>query len=461
MRSNAVVPLFAATLFAITVAACASEAPEGPRDDETVPAAPSLLDELESPAAPGSRTPSLFAAGDGTVYMSWQEPLDVDGEAPASTQQGRFALRFARLEGNAWGPARTITEGDDFFVNWADFPTIAESDGTLAAHWLRRNGGRGTAYDIHVVRSTDGGETWSESVVPHHDGTQTEHGFVSLVADPGGGFTAIWLDGRKFATAADDAGREMTLRATRFDSEGAQGDVELLDGRICDCCQTSAAYVGDTLVAVYRDRSAEEIRDIWSVRRNPQGWQEPVPVADDGWQIPGCPVNGPAIAAHGDAAAVAWFTMRQGMPEVKVAFADDGGATFGEPVLVDSGAAVEVDSADPRQVAGLADASDSARPVPLGRVDVAWADPTHVVVSWIVARGADAEVVVRTVAIDGKLGPKHVVAATGSMRASGFPRTVRQGDRLVLAWTDPGGGGSLRTGSLSIAALVGEDDVDR
>lgn len=406
--------------------------------------------ELPVSAAPGSRTPSLFVAPDDSVYLTWQEPVATDDDATASTARGRFALRFATLDGDRWSPPRTIAEGDDFFVNWADFPTIIESDGVLAAHWLRRNGGPGTAYDVHIARSVDGGDEWSESIVPHADGTQTEHGFVSLVPDPGGGFTAIWLDGRKFATAASASGREMTLRSTRFTAGGAQGEVELLDPRICDCCQTSGAYAGDTLLVVYRDRSPEEIRDIWSVRRTADGWQEPVPVATDGWMLPGCPVNGPAIATRGDDAAVAWFTMQAGDPQVRLAFSRDQGASFSEPVIIDRAVAEDVDSSSPREVAALADASGAARPVPLGRVDVAWTGPNRAVVSWIVSRGDRAEILYRGVRLDGTLEAPHVVGGTESMRASGFPRMVRAGDRLLFAWTTPGEEASLRVAAIRL-----------
>jgi hypothetical protein len=144
------------------------------------------------------------------------------------------------------------------------------------------------------------------------------------------------------------------------------------------------------------------------------------------------------VAAAGGSAAVAWFTLRDGSPEVRLAFTDHAGASYSEPILIDSGNAEDVDGGSPRQVAGLADASDEAHPIPLGRVDVAWMDDEHVAVTWVVARGADAEIVWRRVARDGTLGARQVVANTGSMRASGFPRMVRQGDRLVLAWTRPG-----------------------
>lgn len=416
---------------------------------------------LASSAATGSAEPDLFSGHDGHVYMSWLEPSGEDGVEAASTRRGHFALRFAVLDGETWSAPRTIAEGENFFVNWADFPSIIASGGTLAAHWLELNGGRGTSYDVHISRSTDGGVSWQESVVPHADGTPTEHGFVSLVGEPDGGFTAIWLDGRNFAgfdfAGAAATGAEMpsmTLRATQFDGDGNQGPETLLDDRICDCCQTSAAYVGDTLVAVYRDRSPEEIRDIWAVRRTPDGWQEPTRLAYDDWQIPGCPVNGPAIAAAGDGAAVAWFSLRGGNPEVKVAFTNDAGVSFLEPILLDRGGAPDVDASDAQEVAGLADASTATTPIPLGRVDVIWVDDARIAVSWVVARGGEADIVVQTVDLNGDLGRRHVVATTGSGRASGFPRIVRQGGRLVIAWTDTGDDSSIvRTATIALPLL--------
>jgi len=172
---------------------------------------------------------------------------------------------------------------------------------------LQSNGPDTMAYEVGISRSLDGGESWSESVVPHGDGTQTEHGFVSLVPEADGGFTAVWLDGRNTGDRSAGTRPPMTLRSARFDGDGIEGPEALLDPRICDCCQTSAAYFGDNLVVAYRDRSEDEIRDIWSVRRTPEGWQDPVRVAHDDWQIPGCPVNGPAVAAGENGGAVAWF----------------------------------------------------------------------------------------------------------------------------------------------------------
>lgn len=388
------------------------------------PATPPLADlvELESPAAPGSGEPNLAIGPDGRVYLSWLEPEGAEGTAAASTRAGAFALRLAVLQDGAWSEPVTIARGDDFFVNWADFPSLALlADGSLAAHWLVRSGEGRYAYDVHIARSTDGGATWSEPVVPHRDGTASEHGFVSLFPWADGRLAAVWLDGRKYAAAGAAGGHEghgspeaeMTLRMTTIAADGALGPELLLDERSCDCCQTAAAVTAEGPVVAYRDRSEAEIRDIYVTRYAGGAWSEPRVVHEDGWEIAACPVNGPAISADGRRVAVAWFTAAQDTPRVRIAFSDDAGATFGAPLRVDGG-------------------------TPTGRVDVELLAGGDALVSWLERVGEGAELRVRRVRPDGPTGPVMAVAGASAERSSGFPRMARVGRDVVFAWTRPG-----------------------
>jgi hypothetical protein len=375
------------------------------------------LIELASPAAPGSAEPDLAVAPGGRVYLTWLEP------APDSAH----ALRFAVLDGDAFGAPRTIASGRGWFVNWADFPSLAAtSDTELTAHWLVKNGRSWYDYRIEIGRSLDGGRTWSQPVVPHRDAGLGEHGFVSLLPGRGGLVHAIWLDGRKSAAAMAARQRgdssleaEMTLRHATLDRTGRLSEELELDGRICDCCQTSAVLVEGNPVVVYRDRSPDGIRDISVVRRVGTSWTEPRPVAVDGWRIPACPVNGPAIAAHLRQVAVAWFTAAGGQKRVYAAFSADGGATFGRKVRVDDGR-------------------------PVGRVDVVMDDDGRALVSWLEETAEAADVRVRRVGPDGNTGRALVVARSSGARPAGFPRMARSGERVVFAWTEPAGAGPSR-----------------
>ena len=71
------------------------------------------------------------------------------------------------------------------------------------------------------------------------------------------------------------------------------------------------------------------------IRFNKGRWAEPRTLSADGWEIQGCPVNGPSVSADGRKVAVAWFTAAKETPRVKVIFSTDAGATFGQPIQVD------------------------------------------------------------------------------------------------------------------------------
>jgi hypothetical protein len=381
--------------------------------------------ELPSPAAAGSVTPNLSAGSDGTVLLSWQE-----------SEGSGHAVRLARLSGSTWSRPRTIAQGDDFFVNWADFPSVIEMpDGSLAAHWLQREGPDTYAYGVRIARSRDGGESWSPPLAPHRDGTLTEHGFVSLFPAPGGSLGAIWLDGRDFARAtttvegkSEPLDADMSLRYAEIDEAGEVRAEALLDGRTCDCCQTAAALTSAGPIVVYRDRSEAEIRDIAVVRHLDGRWTAPTVLHEDDWNIPACPVNGPSVSARGDRLAVAWYTAAHGEPRVLVAFSEDAGASFGPALRVDEGE-------------------------PLGRVDTALLPDGSAFILWLEASEAGARVTARRIGPDGTSSRAETVAFTDVSRSSGFPQMILRGTEVILAWTDTAGEGSLRT---AIATLPAE-----
>ncbi len=220
--------------------------------------------------------PRVVRGADGGVYISWIRALT----------RHRHALEFVRFDGADFSEVRAVAEGEDWFVNWADFPSLtAGTDGTLAAHWLQRNGSGTYSYGIRVACSTDAGATWHAPFWLHQDRQPTEHGFATIVPARDGGsgsFHAVWLDGRDLAKQG-----KMTLRTRRFDATGPQSEGVLLDDHVCECCATDAGFSGKNLIAVYRDSTAAGIRDISFVRRTGGRWTAAAPCADDGWQNPG------------------------------------------------------------------------------------------------------------------------------------------------------------------------------
>ena len=247
-----------------------------------------LVGEIDSPAGLRSSVPNLVRGDDGKVYLSW---IEVDAAANPT-------LRFSVWQGAGWSRARTIAAGEDWFVNWADFPSMAAlADGTLAAHWLVKSGPDTYAYDVNIVLSRDGGESWSDPIVPHRDGVQTEHGFVSMVPLTAQRLGVFWLDGREMVGEGHAGGGDMALRFTTLDADGTLGPEQVVDSRVCECCQTDAVRTaaGD-VIAVYRDRSPLEVRDIGIARLSDGGIGDSEILHADNWRIKGCPVNGPAWA---------------------------------------------------------------------------------------------------------------------------------------------------------------------
>lgn len=393
------------------------------------PAAGSALTirEDESPTSADSREPELHTTTDGRrVLLSWVEKI----------REKRYALRFAARDEGGWSEVRTVAEGDNWFVNWADFPSVIElADGSLAAHWLVKSGPGTYAYDVNISRSADGGKTWGKPIVPHTDGTQTEHGFVSLIPLPDGRLGASWVDGRNLKGLKEHAEEDegplpvsMSLRYAVIDANGKLSDEAVLDERICECCQTSAALTAEGPIIVYRDRSESEVRDNYIVRRQGESWSAPREVGVDNWEINGCPVNGPSVAAEGRRVAVAWFTGEGDDPRVNVAFSSDAGANFGAPARVDDGDV-------------------------MGRVDVVMLPDGSALICWMSGteeRGANK---VRRVATDGSLGPVAVISESDISRASGFPRMARLGDTVCFAWTQFGKPSRVRTATVDVSAF--------
>jgi hypothetical protein len=354
-------------------------------------------------AAAGSMGSNLISGPDGSIVLSWIEP---DGEGNA--------LRHSSLVNGAWSKPRTVVSGENWFVNWADFPSVVPLSETLwAAHWLVSQESGGYAYDVRTAISEDAGATWSESIIPHTDGTDTEHGFVTIFPD-NGNIGMVWLDGRKMVNEYDEndvRSSGMTLRSASISRQMAVLNEALVDDLTCDCCQTDVALTAEGPVAIYRDRTVDETRDIFVSRRIDGEWQPGTPVNNDHWDIAACPVNGPVIQAHGSTVVVAWFTAAGDQPMVKVAWSDDSGQTFGAPIEV---------------------AADH----PKGHVGAALLADGSLAVSWLRSTGmGGAELLLARISRSGEMSTPHVLSEAADVFAFSVPQISRSGDQLVLAWT--------------------------
>jgi hypothetical protein len=202
------------------------------------------------------------------------------------------------------------------------------------------------------------------------------------------------------------------------------GPSELLDDRVCECCPTDAAATGGGAWFVYRDRGADETREIFGVAGSAQGWSQPRPVSVDAWRIPGCPVNGPAADVRDERGAVAWFTGADAAPRVVVGFG--------------------------REPAAKAVVVDSLRP--LGRVGLALDADGSAVVSWLAVAGEQAELRLRRAVASGTLGEPLVLGRTSAARSSGIPQLEEGAGSFYVAWVEELGEAPSRIRVREIAA---------
>ena len=404
---------------ALLAAALSSGCSEPPPAPKPVLAGELAIEAWPLPAMPGSAQPDLSVAPDGRLLLSWVNVQP--GRRPA------FQFAESRPDGQ-WDTARTIAVGNSMFVNWADTPHIvATGDRALWAHWLQKSADAPYAYDVMLVRSLDHGMNWSAPRKAHDDDTRTEHGFVSMWAQGNGSLGMVWLDGRHSGAAtqapaqAEHGGKHdnghgggaMSLRAAVFDANLRASVETELDAMTCDCCQTDVAATADGAVLAYRDRSEGEIRDIYAARFDGKTWSKPARVHADDWKMPACPVNGPSVAAQGDAVVVAWYTAAGDMPVVKLARSNDGGATFAKSLAVDTGMAVQ------------------------GRVAVA-IDAQQIWTVWLREdAGAQSLWLARHAPdLSKELQRIKLADLQGKGRATGFPKLVLNGVVAHVVWTD-------------------------
>ena len=369
------------------------------------------LVEFKNPAGPGSGRPFLSAAPNGSTVLSWLEPVN----------ERDLALRFSIRKGDEWSEPRTVATSHFFNHHAAVLPAVRVlANGSLVSYWTHRGEFGPESEEVYSAISSDGGLHWSKPVILHQDSSRTEHSLVSMTSI-GNEASIVWLEERRSATNGSTALMQRSWR-----SNGTLGPEITLDGDVCDCCPTASGVTAKGIIVAYRDHTPDNIRDISIVRREKNRWTKPRLLHSDNWHINGCPANAADLATNGDQkVVVAWFTAPNDKPHVNMAFSDDAGDTFSEPIAIDNGQ-------------------------PGGRASVALLPDGSAVVSWLERSPAKVQLLVRYVAANRHIGSVTTVVF-GDPSALGYPRITSAGDQAILAWTERGTSSSIHTAFVSAA----------
>ena len=80
--------------------------------------------EIKNPSLINSSLPRLFSNGED-LLMSWIQNKD-----------SIASLKYSKFNGINWTAPTEIISGSDWFVNWADFPAIADNNGSVLTNIL-------------------------------------------------------------------------------------------------------------------------------------------------------------------------------------------------------------------------------------------------------------------------------------------------------------------------------------
>jgi len=355
------------------------------------------LREIASPMASGSFSPRVTSGPDGSVILSWLEP---QGDTAA-------VLRFSVWRNEAWSDPRTIAATQPFSRHPSESPgVIALSDKNLIAYWSQKppNEKRTTEeVDVYFAVSTDRGEHWTAPTLANVAGTGEESSYPSAAAMDATHAELIWLDGTHWKKE-----KRVTLMARVLQSDGLATAASVIDSDTCTCCPTSLVHSGSGLIAAYRGHTPENIRDI-SLLRNDQGrWSPPHVAHADNWHFAGCPVNGPHLDADQKRTVIAWFTGAQDQPMVKLAFSNDGGTSFANPIRVDEGNAI-------------------------GRVQVVLIPGHSAVAFWLEHLSGTTRLLARAVHDDGVMETPVEVSRGTDLS---YPHAASATDGILIAWSE-------------------------
>jgi hypothetical protein len=280
---------------------------------------------------------------------------------------------------------------------------------------------------VRMLRSADGGQTFSAPFTVHQDRQEITHRFESILFDAQGNLHTLWIDKRDMP--AKGAGPKY-IGAAVYGNVSKDGgatfgpDYKLAD-HSCECCRIAMSNTSDGKVAaVWRHVFGEQTRDhafamlpgASSVASTSAQVQTKSPIRStfDDWQINACPHHGPGLAANTLQTGfhMVWFSIRkqdgQDVPGVRYARLNANG----EPLL------------------------SSVKALPDARAEHAdvLAHKQRVVVVWRSSEGSTSTL---KAWVSDNEGQSFSVKVLGQTQGpNDHPRLVQRAEKMLVVWRD-------------------------
>lgn len=187
--------------------------------------------------------------------------------------------------------------------------------------------------DLVIGRSLNGGQSFDKPVRVNDNKTPSFHGFASIAAGKDGNVYVAWLDGRE---APETQGTFDIYLARSTDRGATFGQNMRVARSACPCCRpyVTVGNNGEVFIA-WRKVFPGSVRDfaVSVSKDNGKTFAQPVRVAEDGWEIHGCPEAGASLLVTKDQLYIAWMTGgKDNHPRIRMSWSDDDGANFHTPI---------------------------------------------------------------------------------------------------------------------------------
>ena len=329
--------------------------------------------------------------------------------------QGRLAVQSS-ADLRQWSAPRLLdTGGDTIAADGENRPKLAFGPRGQVVLSYTQPLGKPYTGRVRLLRSSDGGASFSAPATVHADQQEITHRFESIAFDAQGVLHTVWIDKRDLELAPKVGKKSSYRGAAIYRNESRDGgasfgpDLKLAD-HSCECCRIALAPGADgTLHAIWRHVFEPNVRDhaIAPLRSG----AVPVRATFDDWHVDACPHHGPGLAAaHDGGFHTVWFGIRR-------EGAEDVAAVRYARLHADGRPRLETVRALPDEAAEHADVAAHGR---------------QVAVVWRSVEGAHS-VLRAWLSNDGGESFRLVELA----RASGDndqPRLAQQGARLVVVW---------------------------
>lgn len=373
----------------------------------------------QSTATPTARKPrpqlgsAVALAPDGQLWLAGVNP---QGQLFVQTAPDATPLR--------WNAPRVLdTQGDPISADGENRPKLAFGPNDQVVLSYTQPLPRPNTGWVRMLRSTDGGRSFTPPFTVHEDRQEITHRFESIGFDAQGVLHTLWIDKRDLERAPK-VGKKSSYRGAAIyrnmshDGGASFGpDLRVAD-HSCECCRIALTPGLDgRLRAMWRHVFAPNVRDhafaLIDTTPTPAP-AVPVRASEDNWHVDACPHHGPAlVAAEGGGYHTVWFGIRQQdqahVPAVRYGRLNAEGASL----------------------------PDTVRPLPDERAehaDIA-AHGLRVAVVWRSVEGARSRLHAWLSTNGGQRFDLHTLDEVHG--DNDFPRLVQRGARMLAVWRHP------------------------